>query len=897
MLSIQVVSEALQLAKLGNVVTVDSFDPSTASKFDPQVQIHGSDAAYCVFTSERTGTPKGVVVTQQNLLSNLKVLSNVYPVRHQGKLLQACSQPLDVSGFEIFFAWYTGMCICTATNDVLFHDLEASIRELEITHLSLTPTIAALVHPENVPSVEFLVMAGEGVTEKVLRTWAGHGLYQGYGPSETTNICTVKPNVQEDDLINDIGQPFKNTSAFVYRPGTDELVVKGGVGELCFGGDQIFVGYLQMPSLTDQKLIHHPQYGRIYRSGDLGRLLPDGSILFSGRVDDQVKVRGQRVELGEINHALLSQSSTQNCVTLYLREPGTGSEKIVSFVVLGNSRTPTFGAVSPDDTVRTTLKSLLDALSRQLPSYMIPSYLVPVTELPMTDQGKIDKAKLSGFYENLSSDYLNGLGHGTDRRIATEVWSSTELKLAGVVACTLQTPQQNINKHLSLFTLGLDSITAISLARSIREAFRHEVTVSTILLHPTISRLAAAMASTITQAEQTPVNLSEVFTPETWYDIEAKVELLGQQDAIEALLPCTPLQEAMLSATLSADTNAYCNSMEFEIRGDPEKVLKSWANMVQKHAILRTCFIPTKQMDYPYAQVVLSTYTERRSIITIGAKSTGRDVTNDVEKLTNRVKVALQTPLPPYVLELVRFSDITVLQFVCHHALYDAAAMNQLIREIELDYYDRILPQTTPYELFFEKVIAARSGPAIEFWTKKLEGVQPTLFKVSNSPRRRTVPSPVNSFEVPLNKVQAAAQRHQVSMLALLQAAWVKVLHAIFDRDEICFGAVFNGREGAHKLLVAPTFNTLPVRINLRRHDTNASAISELQDYNGQALKHHLVPLRAVQQRLGVSGGLFSTLFLLQQSEYQLDDQIWTLKTDDGAMNVRYLQSASFVQH
>ena len=139
----------------------------------------GSHLAYAVFTSGSTGKPKGVLVTQDNLMSNIHHLSNLYPYKEDSKLLQSCSQAFDVSAFEIFFSWYVGICLCTATQDDLFFDLEAAINILEITHLSLTPTVASLVDPANTPKVEFLVTAGEALTEIVKRRWAGNKLYQG----------------------------------------------------------------------------------------------------------------------------------------------------------------------------------------------------------------------------------------------------------------------------------------------------------------------------------------------------------------------------------------------------------------------------------------------------------------------------------------------------------------------------------------------------------------------------------------------------------------------------------------------------------------------------------------------------------------------------------------------
>lgn len=167
-----------------NVLAVDTVDLTVYSHNNPDLPFVPDDLAYAVFTSGSTGQPKGVLCTQQNLASNIETLAEIYPSSPQSKLLQSCNPAFDVSVFEIFWTWYSGMCIVTSTNDVLYRDLEQFIRYANITHLSLTPTVAALVSPDNVPSVEFLVTAGEAVTELVFRRWAGRGLFQGYGPSK-----------------------------------------------------------------------------------------------------------------------------------------------------------------------------------------------------------------------------------------------------------------------------------------------------------------------------------------------------------------------------------------------------------------------------------------------------------------------------------------------------------------------------------------------------------------------------------------------------------------------------------------------------------------------------------------------------------------------------------------
>jgi len=890
-LSVKKTAKLLQFDRLERVVNVDALELSSMSTADPEISFPLSNTAYAVFTSGSTGVPKGIQVTQLNLLSNLKVLSDIYPCHDNARLLQACSQAFDVSAFEIFFSWYSGMCLCSASNDVLFPDLELSIRQLKITHLSLTPTVAALVIPENVPSVKFLVTAGEGVTEKVKRTWASHALYQGYGPSETTNICTVKPDVQEFDLINNIGPPLKNTSLLIYKPGTEELVLRGSVGELCFGGDQVFAGYLNMPELTDQKIILHPKYGRVYRSGDLGRLLPDGSILFDSRIDDQVKLRGQRVELGEINRALLDHDETHDCFTLCLQEKEEGSEKLVSFIVLKSFVAEELHTVATDTTIRNTLAGLLDTLSRQLPSYMVPSHIVPITKLPRTSQGKIDRSCLSDFYQNLSVEQLDLLSLPADARLATEVWSKTELKLGDLISSTLSTRSQSLNKHASLFGLGLDSISAIRFARLIRDHIKKEITVSTILQNPSISRLAFIMDVEDATADLSSVHLAEIFSPSTIQEIKAHVQPhLENQTQIEEILPCTPLQEAMISSTATTDTDTYCNVMELTLRrtlGDVDRLSECFLKMIDRHAILRTCFVATKQEDYPYAQVLLSTWKKTFSVVSRPQNRTSYRRKEDLCSLKERVREALWAATPPIIFELLYAAQDTVVRFACHHALYDASAIALLLHEVELAYHDQNLPPIIPYKPFLEASLSARSKEAVKFWTDELKGLQPLVFTIPKSSTRHTIK---HQLKVQLSTIEKAAQNLRVSWSVLLQATWAKVLAMMFRLDDVCFGYVFSGRTiGVENLdkLVAPTFNTLPIRVNFNQYKTNNDVVMYLQNLNARALDYHqLTPLRSIQQRLSHNEGLFSTILLVQNSRFpNLDWHIWHMTRDDGDMN------------
>lgn len=239
------------------VVCVDTVNTLWYSEANPDIQRSERDLAYAVFTSGSTGKPKGVLVENHAIVNHLRLLAEMYPAALGKRLLQFCTVAFDVSVFEIFFTWAMGMTLCVARKDVLLRDIESAINAFKITHLSMTPTVAALVNPDNVPSVEFLVTAGEGLNRKVFEAWTGRGLWTGYGPSETVNICTVRPNLRKEDHINTLGETFANTSTFVISQNEDDfcLLPRGAVGELCFGGAQVVGLLMAMPSVWDFILI------------------------------------------------------------------------------------------------------------------------------------------------------------------------------------------------------------------------------------------------------------------------------------------------------------------------------------------------------------------------------------------------------------------------------------------------------------------------------------------------------------------------------------------------------------------------------------------------------------------------------------------------------------------
>ncbi|KAG9237778.1 peptide synthetase [Amylocarpus encephaloides] len=850
------------------VILVDEFDFSEYSSRNIPPKSGPNDISYCVFTSGSTGTPKGVLVTQDNLLSNLDTLEELYPADRHSRLLQSCSHAFDVSVFEIFFTWRIGGCICAAVKDVIFRDIEQVIRKLHVTHLSLTPTVAALISPEHVPNVQFLVTAGEAVTQKVFNTWADRGLYQGYGPSETTNICTVNPKVTQDDFINNIGPPFKNTSAFVLSSQGDfSLVPRGGEGEFCFGGSQVFRGYMDSAQNVG-RIIEHPEYGRLYRSGDFGRLMPDGSLAFTGRKDDQVKIRGQRVELGEINNILLRSEHIQDCVTLVHGDDEDA--RLICFWTTnpGIDQDMTIQCLPPD---KRLIVNLFQSLEESLPVYMIPSALIPISSLPSTTQGKIDKCLLIKLYGQLDVSHLDKVTASSPDS-SNHNWTDLELDIARAVSQVTKISLDQVDSEISFFALGIDSISAISLARILRASNNYQVDISQILKNPSVLRLARVLASSKNQDKvknQTPSPKTDFgFDGDFLQATKAEFEQAGK--SVESILPCTPLQEAMLSAGESLCSNLYRNEVLFNVNGDLDKIKECWRQMVKRHGILRTCFVSTDMPRYPYAQVVLREYD----------LEFGSTKPYDTDRMQ-----------PPYSISILTSTSGTQMKISMHHAMYDGVALDVLYTEVEELYQNKTLDFPVSFAPFLKKMASTDLSLSDKFWGSVLRGCSPSHFEHRNVGSTTKTQTHVHTIKAsfPLSWLEKNIQKNTTSLLAVCHAAWAALLSEYTQESDICFGSVVSGRTvpvDDIERLVAPCFNTIPTRLHDLHKLTYLEAFRKLQSLCADSLPFQLTPLRRIQSKFSPNGSrLFDTLFILQQHSRELDVSIWEIVEDNGVMD------------
>lgn len=687
----------------------------------------------------------------------------------------------------------------------------------------------------------------------------------------------------EGDHIEHLGHAFENTSTFVFYPGSLLPTPFGTVGELCFGGDQVAQGYLNEPALTASKFIAHPSFGTLYRSGDLGRMLPDGSILILGRLDDQVKLRGQRIDVGEISSLLTQTGLVSSSVVIPLSRSLGAPQQLVAFYAKSTSPNQRFKVLELPEEEKVYQHRLFSALEVSLPSYMVPSYLIPISVIPMTPSGKVAKAELRVAFQELALDALEGMS--SIARVAVDgvsELSNDELRVMEAISSSLKVDRAIITRWSPLVTLGLDSITAISLAKSLSAILEKRVAISLVLQNPSVAQLTRALFTQDERSQDREELRQAAWLPkdEIIRSIASKFE--DKDLAIHSILPCTALQEAMLASPLD---DIYYNNIVLRLKVSPSDMEEYWKVMCARHSILRTCFMSTDDPDHAFVQVVLEEVRMPWQTTTGSSLS----VDENLERMKKEVGSPVDTMIPPFALGVVFQDDFPYLCFFCHHAIYDGVAMTTLLQEVEmLANGISLLPPVSPEPFLREALSLPISTDA--FWSEHFINFQPATFF---STEARASPAAPQSYslrlDTPRATVEARCHSLNLSLLSVFQALWANLLAIMTGDKDVCFGNVLNGRTvplDDIERLVAPCFNTIPFRVDLSAHEHNSSLFQHFQRVNPDILKYQFTPLRRIQRLLGHSHGLFNSLLLLQPPAEKRDDSVWELMMDSGGMDV-----------
>jgi amino acid adenylation domain-containing protein len=457
--------------------------------------VSAANLAYVIYTSGSTGRPKGVMVSHRGLGNLARSQIQTFAVSPDSRVLQFASPSFDAAVSELAMALLAGATLCLDEEQFLHSapDLLRLLREQAITTVTLPPSLLAVLPVEELPALRTLVVAGEACQPEWLARWAAEGrrLCNAYGPTEVTVCATMTPWESTSPTLP-IGRPIANAAIYLLDKRLQPVPV-GVPGEVYIGGVGLARGYLGQPEMTAERFIPHPfaseQNGpaspgaRLYKTGDLARYLPDGNLEFLGRQDTQVKVRGYRIELQEIETRLAAHPAVQAAVVMAWEghSPQAPSEEQADEKASahGEKRLVAYVVYRPEEAL--TSHQLYTFLQQELPAYMIPSLFIELEALPLTPSGKVDRRALPSPDE----------AHTQRGNTFAPPRNSVEEELAKIWADVLGLEQVSVEDNF--FELGGHSLLATQVISRIRDAFQIELPVWTIFETLTIAGLARAI--------------------------------------------------------------------------------------------------------------------------------------------------------------------------------------------------------------------------------------------------------------------------------------------------------------------------------------------------------------------------------------------------------------------
>jgi amino acid adenylation domain-containing protein len=510
----------------------------------PIVHHTPDNLAYLIYTSGSTGLPKGVRVPHRTAAAAVTSMIQVEG-RSQGtwRTLQFANYVFDASVQDFFNTLSSGGTLCMAPTDVLLSDITGCINRMDVRQAIITPTVAKLISPTDVPRFETLIVGGEPLTSDVIKTWEPHcNILNVYGPTETSMVVTTKHiqplSGKESHIVGNIGAPFDTVMAFILDPNGEALQPYGAIGELCIAGPQVTDGYINRPELTTATYVDSPQLGtRIYRTGDLARWLPNGEIECLGRKDNQVKIHGHRIELGEVENAIRNSGLVKDSVAVAAKVHD--KLHLVAFCIFSNNVAESDGTDILDPTsLRDTFESLNEKLG-SLATYMIPKFIIPMANFPKLPSRKVDRKALRKMLDDLDRDFLAQCvsESPSEGHVIVPVETPAEKALEAVWSDIFSLPTDKIGREANFLALGGDSISAISLTGHLRKLGYH-LAVLDILKSPKLRDMASAMRKLETE---TRANKATFSVPNTVKEAVKEIGLTWDNDIAYGELPLIEL--------------------------------------------------------------------------------------------------------------------------------------------------------------------------------------------------------------------------------------------------------------------------------------------------------------------------------------------------------------------
>ena len=791
--------------------------------------------ANVIYTSGSTGKPKGVMVKHTGFVNLSQAQIQTFGVDSDSRILQFASLSFDASIWEIIMALGSGATLYLGTKDSLApgKPLLERLRDYAITHVTLPPSALFVLPPDELPALQTIIVAGEACSSELIKQWSvGRNFFNAYGPTETTVCATIGKCNPEDEKIS-IGRPIANTQIYILDSHLQPVPI-GVPGELHIGGIGLAQGYLNRSDLTQEKFIPNPfnnskfkiQNSKLYKTGDLARYLPDGNIEYLGRIDHQVKIRGLRIESGEIE-AVLNQHPDVQASCVILREDTPGDKRLVAYVVIYSQQIP-------------TTSELRQYLLNHLPLYMMPQAFVILESLPLTPNGKIDRCVLPA--PDLHSEQKNYVAPRTP----------TEEMVAQILAQVLKVEQVGIDDNF--FELGGHSLLATQVISRLQEALQISLPLRSLFESPTVAQLSEVISS------QLETGFSLTVTPIVRVSRNANIPLSWAQERL------------WFVNQLEGESGAYTIDLALRLVGqlNVKALEQAFAAIVQRHEPLRTRFEmkdnkPVQVID-PYITFTLPVVDLQN--LPVSTKQVEQLV---VEEACKPFDLANGSVLRVKLWQVAQ--DEYVLAFAIHHIAADGWSLGVFISELSA-YYRAIAtgnPITLPelpiqYADFAvwqrQWLINEVLERQLSYWKQQLTGAPPLLELPTDRPRPaiQTFRGGTERLQLDANLTQQLKKLSQESgstLFMTLLAGFVVLMSRYSGQTDLVVGSPIANRNRTEiEGLIGFFVNTLPLRFDFSQEPTFETLLAQVRRVTQEAYDHQDLPFEMLVEELQVQRNL-----------------------------------------
>ncbi|KAF7596857.1 hypothetical protein BBP40_012457 [Aspergillus hancockii] len=843
-------------------------DQARLCAYCPELQhatVSPDDLAYLLYTSGSTGLPKGVMVTHGACAAAMQsIIDFEHRQGQESRMLQFSNYVFDVSLYDFFVALHSGGTLCIAPSDRLLNDLPEVITEMNVNHVFLTPTVARLLSPKDVPTLESMTVGGEQLTRDVVTTWASQvTLRNGYGPTEASVLVTMK-DVSVDTVGGNIGTPLASVGAVILEADGVGLVPYGAIGELCFSGPQLAQGYFKKLDISAAAFIECEALNgqRLYRSGDLARYLPNGDIECLGRKDDQVKINGHRIELGEIEQAFLRTGEVKDCVLTVWKQ---NSIAHLVAVVVFNAATGSSDEILPLVDYAEQAQKLRSNLTGLTP-YMIPKAIVPLASLPRLPSGKANRKQLKAMVQALSQGELTRFSFDKPKTaqsngaIVPLALETQRILQQGWIEA-LQLPNDQFGLEADFLSLGGDSIAAINLVSWLRRK-QLKISVRDILKYPLLGAMAEQLQGETHEGQQTQ---QETFTHPS--DLDAAITSSGlQRNEYDYIYPCPPGQAEFL--TQGAHPEALWSLMTVRKVGEDFDAMQ-WVDLVRRltetNDILRTTFTRSEGKWYgvvlcdatPVVKLYDGISDEQRQPILENIRSS---------------QFVFGKPFIQYAILRLSTGETQIVTKL-DHGLYDGTLLRIFGEHFEAYQRGVALDRFTPFRDFAMHIWQMDKAPMRAFWTQADKRPIAFQFPSSSSSSGSEQPRINSVFVHTINlEFDTFAKTTGATVSIIFQSIFQLWLSLRSHQRDVAFDYLYTGRNidlPDPQTINGTCANFVPMRSNIDAQMRVQEYLLQTQDEFWQYTENSTMGMEDILEACGSTREECAnqTLFLFQPFE------------------------------